>query len=89
MKEYITFTNLDEVAKANGRYLFELYKNGEIMEDRKSRKDSSKTTLLDWGEELKSGEYACIIPAKHELKFKGNKGKKIKLAKDKFKGKVS
>jgi len=85
--EYVEFKNKIEVAEANGRYLYELYKEGNILEDRENRHNSKESVFLDLGEETEEGTFVCKIPHKHKQKFiKLNK--KVKLDKIKFKNKI-
>ena len=82
LEDYTVFDNKKEMAKANGRYLFELYKEGNILEDRHLRSNPSECVFFDMGKELKDGRIACQVPTKHIEKVGG---KKEKLDKDKFK----
>jgi hypothetical protein len=82
MEDYIIFDSRIEVAEANGRYLYELYKEGKILEGRKERHNSKESVFLDLGEETKDGKFVCKLPLKHQEKFR--KGKSIRK-KDKIK----
>ena len=82
MEDCIVFDNLIEVAEANGRYLYELYKEGKILEGRKERYNSKESVFLDLGEETEDGKFICKLPKKHKEKFR--KGKKA-TKKDKIK----
>ena len=79
---YRVFDNKKEVAKANGRWLYELYKDGEILKDRHLRKNSKESVFFDIGEELEDGRFACKIPKKHKEKFGG---KEEEIERKKFK----
>ena len=59
------------MAKANGRYLYELYKERKILEDRHLRSNPSKCVFFDRGVDLIDGRVACKIPKKHIKKFCG------------------
>ena len=82
LEDYTVFESKQEVAKANGRWLYQLYKDGEILKDRHLRKNPKESVFFDVGEELEDGRFACKIPTKHSDKFGG---KKEKLARIKFK----
>lgn len=77
MLDYTIFNTKDDVAKANGRLLYNLQKEGKELKEK-----LKGSTLFDIGEELKDGRFACKIPEEHADKFGG---KKEKLDKDKFK----
>jgi len=91
LENYVIFQNKREVAEANGRYLYELYKDGEILKDRKGRYNSKESVLLDVGEETEDGKFVCKIPKKHWDKFRKNKHKinknNVKLKNNKGGGK--
>jgi hypothetical protein len=75
MEDYIIFDSRIEVAEANGRYLYELHKEGKILEGRKERYNSKESVFLDLGEETEDGKFVCKLPLKHQKKFR--KGKSI------------
>jgi len=70
-KKYIIFDTQQEVSEANGRWLYELYKNKELLKNRKERKNSKKYTAFDFGSKLKNGKYAIRIPKKYKNVLKG------------------
>ena len=80
---YVIFDDKYEVAKANGRLLYEAHKEGEILKDRKLRHNSKESVFFDLGEELEGGKFACKEPKKHKEKFGG----KASIGKPKFKNK--
>ena len=74
-----------EMAEANGRWLYERYKESDFDKKKGEVVNPQLTIAWDYGEELKNGKFACKVPKKFINQFIGSKGIRQTLSKDEFK----